>query len=104
MQHPGEEGARLRRAPQREESLEGEGGIARPREAVVPVALATHLLRQRGRRRRGDRTRRGEDEELQCKRTPDDRFAPRPVVLPGGGPVAPGARSLGKPSFNLDPG
>ena len=80
MKQPPEERPSLAPAAEREQRLEREGGIARPREAVVPVAPAADLLRQRGRGCRRDRPRRREDEQLQRKRAAQDRFTPRPVV------------------------
>ena len=80
VQQPPEERLGLARAAQMHERLERERRVAHPAEAVVPVALATDLLGQRGRRGGGDRARRRVNEQLERERAADHRVAPRPVV------------------------
>ena len=80
---------------ERPQGVEGERGVAHPREPVIPVQLAADALGQGGRRGGGHGSGGSVDEELQRQDAALDRVAPRPVVrvelepaLPGiGGPV-----------------
>ena len=101
VEKPREEGARLAVAAEGQQGLQGEGGIARPGEAVVPVACAADLLGQRRRRRGGDRPRGGVDEQLERERAAHDRLAPRPVVRPPARPVAPARGRLPNPRLDV---
>ena len=62
--------------------LEGEGRIPHPAEPVVPVALPTRSLGQRGRERRHRRTGRHVGEALDRQRRALDRIAPAMVWKP----------------------
>ena len=73
---PGHELLRLRRQPQAQEGVNGEGGVAHPGVAVVPVAHPADLLRQPAGRRRHDRAGRRERQQLQHQRRAVDHLAP----------------------------
>ena len=66
-----------RRDPER---LDGEAGVANPRVPVVPVAAAAHGLRQRGRRRRADRSGRLVRQRVEHAAALVYEVAPRPLV------------------------
>ena len=72
---------RLGLQPEVAQGMHGEDGVAQPAEAIIPVALAAGLLRQRGGRRRDDGARRGITERLQHDGRARDG---RPAGLPGG--------------------
>ena len=59
----------------RQQRLEGQGGVAQPAVAVVPVALAAEVLGQRGRRRRDDAAGAAVGEQPQREQRADDRRA-----------------------------
>ena len=76
--------------PQRGEPPQRQRGVAHPREAVIPVALAARGLRQRGRRSRDDRAGRSVGQALQHERRALQLAAPAVVgEAPGIEPVAP---------------
>ena len=75
-----------------EQAVERERGVADPRVAVVPVALAADLLGQRGRRRGDERAGRRVGEQLQRERGAVDHLAPAPAVARLLQPAAPVAR------------
>ena len=62
---PAQEPLGFRQVPQVEEGFQGEGGIAHPGEAVIPVAHAAHLFRQRGGGGGGDGAGRPELQQLE---------------------------------------
>ena len=84
------------------ERLQGEGRVAHPGEAVVPIALAPGGLGERG-RQRGDRGAGWHvGEALDRQRRALDRLAPAVVGHPGAGePVAPEVRGRGEPGVRI---
>ena len=65
--------------PGSHQRVEREGGVAEPAEPVVPVAHASNLLGQRGRRSGHDPARGREGQRLQRDERPQDRLAPLPL-------------------------
>src|SRR5438445_1873308 len=78
--HERDEALGLVRAATDVERLKREARVADPGEAVVPVALPTGVLGQRGRRGRDDRARGPVREALQDTRADADEVAMRSVV------------------------
>ena len=75
--------------PSRHEGEQGDGGVAQPAEAVVPVPHAAQRLRQRRGGRCDDAAGRRVGQALQRQQGPLDRLGPRTVVSASGGPVGP---------------
>ncbi len=71
------------------QGVEDERRVPQPREAVVPVADAPDLLRQRGGRRGDERPRRLVGQQLQDERAALDEGFVRPFVGAGPRPLAP---------------
>ena len=71
------------------ERVDGEGRVADPHVAVVPVADAAEVLGQRAGRRRDHRARGLVGEQLQGQRRAVDGLAPAPAVGAGGQPAPP---------------
>ena len=80
---------RLLSVAEREEGIQRQRRVAQPAEAVVPVALAADLLRQRRRRRRDDRARRPVRQPFEDERAADDLLAVRALVGAAVGPRRP---------------
>ena len=74
------------------QGLEREGGVAHPRVAVVPVALAARGLGERGRERGHGRAGRHVGQALDRERRPLDRVAP--AMVREAGPSEPGAPEM----------
>ena len=87
-------GARLFEVAGVDEGEQRERRVAEPAEAVVPVALAADLLRQRGRCCRDDPARRRVRQRLQDDERVVDLLAPPPFVGAPVGPVVPVVRRL----------
>src|SRR5260370_40282512 len=62
------EGPRLFGKSEHVQRIQGKGGIAQPREAIVPVALPTHIFRQRSSGSSNNGTRRRIRHHLEGKR------------------------------------
>ena len=90
MEEPRERLVHLLAEAERDQGVEREGGVAYPRVAVVVVAVAADALRERGRRRGGDRARRRVHEQPEGERAAGDGVDPRPVVAPAAEPAVPG--------------
>ena len=73
---------------------QGERGVADPAEAVIPVALAAELLRQRGGGRGDDAAGRRVGQRLQRDQRALDRLGVGPVGLGARRPVAPEALAV----------
>ena len=86
-----------------EKGIEGEGRVPHPGEAIVPVALATDRLRQRGRGGGGDRSGGREHEQLQREGAAQDRVSPGAVVGPARGPGSPEPLRVSKAPLHLRP-
>ncbi len=78
----------------REEGAEGEGGVAQPAEAVVPVADAAHLLGEGGGGGRGDTAGGGVGEGLEGDQGAGHRLPVGALVTALGGPVPPVGEAL----------
>jgi len=89
IQEPREVGAGFVRMTEISQCLYRERGVPNPVVAVVPVADAADLLRQRGRRGGGDRPGLVVGQQFEHQSRPDCQFVPRPaehtVVLIGAG-------------------
>ena len=82
-------GVRLLEVAAAHQGHEREGGVAQPAVAVVPVAHAADLLRQRSRRRRHDAAGRGVGQGFQRYQGAQNGVTPRPLVGAAAGPFAP---------------
>ena len=97
MEHPAEEGHRLRVVAEAEQRPQRERRVPQPAVAIVPVAHATDPLRERRGGRGDDRTGRRVGHQLQYEGAADDGVAIRASVGAASRPVAP------PPSRPLDP-
>ncbi len=86
---PGHERRGLLGEAEPQQAVERERGVADPRVAVVPVALAAELLGQRAGRRGDDRAGRGERQQLERQRRAVDHLAPAAAIARVREPVAP---------------
>src|SRR6185295_9722102 len=68
---------------------DGQAGVAQPAEAIVPVAHAPQLLRQRRRRRGDDATSGRVGERLERDERTDDSLPPAALVGAATGPIEP---------------
>jgi hypothetical protein len=101
VHQPPEVGACLGRAAELEERIEGEGRVANPAVAMVPVAFAADLLRQRGRRGGGDRAGWRVHKQLQRQGATNHRVPIGALVGVAGDPVPPDAASGLEPLLQL---
>ena len=88
-------------APGGEQRLQGEGRVAQPAVAVVPVALAAEVLGQGGGRRGDDAAGVHVGEPAEGHQAADDLAAPRAVVLAGVGPGLLLLQGVGQPLVDV---
>src|SRR5690348_5283229 len=103
MHEPPEERRGLGVTPELKQRLQRERGIAQPRKAIVPVAIAADALRQRRRGRGGDGAGWREHEKLQRERAPHDRVTPRSLIGERAAPSAPEGHGGIDPRVDLLP-
>ena len=90
------EGAGFGGIAEAHEGVHGEGGIANPGVAVVPVAHAADFLGQAGGRSGDDGAGGQKREQFQDQGGAGHSFTPAPVVAAGGDPAAPEPDRLGE--------
>ena len=89
IQKPADERLCLLAVAEPEESARGEGSVAQPAEAIVPVQIASQALGQGGGGSGEDRAGRGVGEELEHQCAAHHLVAVRPAVGGAGRPVQP---------------
>ncbi len=99
--NPGHEALGFIGQPDAEQGVDGEGGIANPATAVIPVALATDTLRQTGGGRRHNRAGRFIDQKLQRQRGALHHLAPAAGVIAFANPVEPVVDGLAPQSIGF---
>ena len=86
---PAQERARLVLVAEPHERRGGERTVADPSEAVIPVALAAHQLRQTKRASRSDRAESLGRQQLDRERRPDKHLRPPPLFADSADPATP---------------
>ena len=81
---------------------QGQRRVTNPAEAVVPIALAAQVLRQRSRRGGGDAACLNKGERLKRQQRPNDGFAPMAAIGAALRPFAPKPERLGQGGIGIN--